>query len=68
MKVLGHLELSQDFADFHPDRPGAGDPARADCGDDRCQGGLGGGEQFTAFTRPFGGQQRVATRDETFAG
>ena len=67
MKVFGHLELSQDFADFHADRPGAGDPARGDRGDDRCQGGFGRGEQVGAFAGAFGGKERVTARHEAFA-
>ena len=68
VQVFGHLVLVDHFADFEADLVGAGEAARGDGGQDRCQELFGGGEQFAAFAGAFGGQEWVAAADEPLAG
>jgi hypothetical protein len=68
VEVLAHLVLVDDRADRDADLVGAGQPARADAGDDGFQQFVGGGQQVVAFAGAFGGQQWVAAGDQPLAG
>ena len=66
--MLAGLVLADHLADLDADRPGAGQPAGLDPGDDRGEQLLGGGQQVLARAGAVGGQDRVAAGDQPLAG
>src|SRR6185437_2859676 len=67
-EVLAGLVCADHLADLDADRPGAGQPARLDPGDDGGQQPLGGGQQVLPLAGAVGGQHRVAAGDQPLAG
>ena len=68
VEVLGGLVFADHLADLDADRPGAGEPAGLDAGDEGGEQLLGGGQQVLALAGAVGGQHRVAAGDQPLAG
>ena len=66
--MLAGLVLADHLADLDADRPGAGEPAGLDAGDEGGEQLLGGGQQVLAGAGAVGGQDRVAAGDQPLAG
>ncbi len=67
-EVLAGLVLADHLADLDADRPGAGEPAGLDAGEEGGEQLLGGGQQVLADPGAVGGQDRVAAGDQPLAG
>ena len=68
VEVLAGLVPADHLADLDADRPGAGELAGLDAGEEGGEQLLGGGEQVLAGAGAVGGQDRVAAGDQPLAG
>jgi hypothetical protein len=67
-EVLGGFVRADHLAHFDADRPGAGELASLDAGQEGGEEFLGGGQQVLAGAGAVGGQHRVAAGDQPLAG